>query len=89
MLSEGEWLINIRLPVQSESHLLCSVIAILRKILTVKANRKLNMSVRFKVQLRTTVTEINAYTFLNAYLPSELEMIKRKTEKIRSLQFNI
>ena len=47
------------------------------------------MSIRFKVQLSTTVTEINTYTFLNANLPSELEMIKRKTEKIRSLQFNI
>ena len=47
------------------------------------------MSIRFKLQLSTTVTEINAYTFLNANLPSELEMIKRKTEKIRSLQFNI
>ena len=65
------------------------MIAILRKILTVKGNRKLNMSIIFKVQVSTTVTEINAYTLLNAYPPSELEMIKRNIAKIRSLQFNI
>ena len=41
---------------------------------TAKKNRKLNVSIRFKVQLSTTVTEINAYSLLNVNLPSELDM---------------